>query len=66
MTDIKMCNGWDCAIKKECYRHTADPNPYRQSYFTNPHFEKKMGGTACEYFWDNRAYELKEEDDEES
>lgn len=31
--DITMCNGKDCESKHTCYRFTARPNEYRQSYF---------------------------------
>lgn len=33
MPDITMCSGTNCISKKECYRHTATPSEYRQSYF---------------------------------
>jgi hypothetical protein len=32
MADISMCLGRGCKVKDECYRFTATPNPYRQSY----------------------------------
>ena len=31
MPDITMCTG-RCPISDYCYRHTATPNPYWQSY----------------------------------
>lgn len=31
MPDITMCTG-DCPISDSCYRFTAKPNPYGQSY----------------------------------
>lgn len=33
MADITMCNGDECNVKNSCYRYTATPNPFRQSYF---------------------------------
>ena len=33
MPDICMCQGTGCPMKETCYRYTAEPNPYRQSYF---------------------------------
>ena len=32
MPDITMCNNDTCPLRKDCYRHEAEPNPYRQSY----------------------------------
>ena len=41
MPDISMCNGESCPKKETCYRFKAEPNPYRQSYFSdNPCDEK--------------------------
>lgn len=64
MPDISMCKGGGCELKELCYRYTAQPNPYRQTFFGCPPYQKKMGGSACEYYWPNRKYELEEEDDE--
>lgn len=60
MPDITMCEGGGCDLKSTCYRHNAEPNPYRQSYFAEPPFKKKMGGTACECYWCDRKWEEKE------
>jgi hypothetical protein len=35
MADITMCKGNYCPLKESCYRYTAKPNEYRQSYFVN-------------------------------
>lgn len=51
--DISMCSGRGCEKKDECYRHTAKPNEFRQSYFTNPPIEEVKGVQVCDYFWDN-------------
>ena len=32
MPDITKCSGNHCDRKKECYRFTAEPNKYWQSY----------------------------------
>lgn len=55
MPDIAMCLGFDCPSKDKCYRYTAIPNPYRQTYFVNSpislsEFEDK---DKCEYFYPN-------------
>jgi len=34
MPDISMCQGGDCPNKTTCYRATAVPSEYLQSYFT--------------------------------
>ena len=59
MPDITMCEGGDCGIKNTCYRHNATPCPYRQSYFVEPPFKKKMDGTACEHYMYDRKWEEK-------
>ena len=46
MADITMCEGKKCPTKHQCYRHTAFPNEYRQSYFVEPPYQ--MDG--CLYF----------------
>ena len=37
MADITMCVGTGCPLRETCYRYTAEPNEYRQSFsdFTN-------------------------------
>ncbi len=32
MPDISMCSNDDCPVNKDCYRYTAPPNEYWQSY----------------------------------
>jgi hypothetical protein len=32
--DITMCEGKNCDLSITCYRYTATPSQYRQSYFT--------------------------------
>ena len=34
MPDISMCMNSDCKHKSICYRYSAIPNEYRQSYTT--------------------------------
>lgn len=58
MPDITMCTGDGCPLKNTCHRATAKPSE-RQPYFIDPPFKKKMGGTACEYYWYNRDFESK-------
>jgi len=47
MADISMCSGEKCEAKHTCYRFTAKPNEYRQSYFANPPTKE----SGCEYYW---------------
>lgn len=47
MPDISMCENKKCKRRKQCYRYTAKPNKYRQSYAK---FEEK----DCKYFIDNK------------
>lgn len=51
MPDISMCDGKDCLKKDLCYRHTATPTKYRQSFFLNPPFNKET--QECDYYWPN-------------
>lgn len=47
MPDITMCIGRDCPKKNTCYRHTAFPNEYSQSYFVGVPYK----GEGCKYYW---------------
>ena len=43
MPDITMCEGKDCPLKETCYRYTAKPSEFRQSYFINSPYDKEKG-----------------------
>lgn len=47
MPDITMCLGRDCPKKTICYRFTALPTEYRQSYFVGVPYK----GEGCTYYW---------------
>ena len=50
MADITKCQGFICPLKENCYRFTAESNPYRQSYMQPPYdFEKEK----CESYISN-------------
>ena len=49
MPDITMCEGKDCPLKETCYRYTATPNEYRQSYFVNPPYDEEK--KECTHYW---------------
>ena len=52
MPGITMCEGFDCEIKRKCYRYTAKPCDL-QSFFT---IKPKEKDGKCEQFWDNTEY----------
>jgi len=52
MADITMCSNEDCEQKETCYRYTAKPNPYRQSYF----WEDVRKDWRCEYYSNNNKW----------
>jgi hypothetical protein len=45
--DITMCKGNNCDLAKNCIRHIAQPNEYRQAYFT---IEPNTSSTECKYY----------------
>ena len=47
MPDITMCSGEGCPVKEFCYRFTAKPNEYRQSYFVEP----PIKDGKCDHYW---------------
>ena len=58
MSDITMCHGIGCEVKRRCYRHIANPSEFMQSWFSETPM-KKDG--SCEYFWEvesNRNYDV--------
>lgn len=56
MADITKCNGNGCPKRDTCYRYTAMPNKYRQSYFVS---EPNDGAVCNEYV---KAYPIDEAD----
>ena len=52
MPDISMCANINCPFNKGCYRYTARPNPFRQSYGSFVYDETK----GCNYYWPNTNY----------
>ena len=53
MADITMCKWVWCSKAKDCYRHMAKINEYRQSFFM---FSPWVDET-CEYFLPNDKIE---------
>ena len=51
MSDITMCDNWDCEKRESCYRYIAEPG-YYQSYFMFLDDEsKKVFADNCRYYW---------------
>ena len=50
-----MCEGINCPIKLTCYRHTANKNEYRQSYFCEIPYD--YSNNSCEYYSENKLIE---------
>lgn len=46
MADITMCNGKNCDLAFTCYRYTATPSKYMQSYFA----EVPIEDGECAYY----------------
>ena len=51
MPDITMCKGTDCPQKENCYRFTATPSEYWQSYFIDP----PIKDGKCDLYWGENA-----------
>ena len=49
MPDIAKCEGTGCPLKETCYRFTATPSEFRQSYFLNIPYDEETKN--CEYLW---------------
>jgi hypothetical protein len=49
--DITMCPGTNCPYKETCYRFTAKPSEYWQSYFTEP----PIKDGKCDMYWGENA-----------
>lgn len=50
MPDITMCGGAECPLKESCYRFTATPSEYSQSYFIDPPYDKEY--ETCGHYWE--------------
>lgn len=47
MADITMCEGKGCPMKDTCYRHTAKPDKYRQSWLV----KEPIKDGECSLYW---------------
>ena len=57
MPDIAMCTGFDenreCPFRNKCYRATAKPSEYRQTYFAVLPLTSTASHAWCRQFVDN-------------
>ena len=51
MSDITMCRSKTCGIREHCYRYTAIPNFYMQSYFMDTSVDVPLKTDGCCMFW---------------
>ena len=51
MPDITMCPGTDCPQREKCYRFTAKPSEYMQSYF----MKAPIKDGKCDMYWGENA-----------
>ena len=54
MPDITMCSGEGCPFKEKCYRFTAKPSEYWQSYFIDP----PIKDDKCDHYWGENAEQI--------
>ena len=54
MPDITMCSGEGCPFKEKCYRFTAKPSEYWQSYFIDP----PIKDDKCDHYWGDNAEQI--------
>lgn len=53
MPDISMCRNEECPLKLKCYRYTAIPSEFMQSYTSfKPIIVDKS--VKCSAFWSNK------------
>jgi hypothetical protein len=52
MPDIAMCEGTGCPMRDVCYRYTATPSEFRQSYFTDIPYNEESG--ECDHYWEHK------------
>lgn len=53
-----MCRSNTCPLKDKCYRFTATPSPFRQSYAD---FKFDEVTNNCDYYWNNVEHKKEQE-----
>ena len=61
MPDITMCMDMTCEQRQTCYRFTATPNPWRQSYF----MESPRSELTCDHYWETEVQQPKVKNEKE-
>lgn len=56
MADITMCKGTNCPFKDDCYRYTANENPYSQEWYMFVHYEKETN--SCTEYWADERHKI--------
>lgn len=51
-----MCRGTNCPVRERCYRFTAPPNEYWQSFFTEVPIRIEDGKLKCDHYWGDNEY----------
>ena len=52
MPDITMCDGEGCPKAVSCYRHTADPTPFYQTWFVEAPYDHETA--SCKEYWEEK------------
>jgi len=58
MSDITKCDGKDCPVKEQCYRFSATPHEFMQSYFTDSPGEIVDGKFQCDEYWGDNGKDV--------
>lgn len=53
MSDISKCMGTNCPLKKKCYRFTATPSEYLQSWFMEEPYDTET--KTCDFYWETKT-----------
>jgi hypothetical protein len=54
MPDISLCKNEDCPLRENCYRYTATPGEFMQSYASFEWGITIDNDIYCDYFIDNK------------
>jgi hypothetical protein len=61
MPDIAMCQNKECKFKKDCYRFTAKPSDFMQTY---GEFNCKDKTSIDTFFWKNSKPSIQTKEDD--
>ena len=57
MPDISMCGGKNCPLSKKCYRCTANPSEFWQSWFMEDPYNQQT--KTCDFYWEVKSKNIK-------